>query len=571
MSGERKNALPRWLGREHQLAAVLRRLMLFVGLACMGSLLMFAPSGQAAVVRDAAAASGAVSFDQPSYTAHENQGYLTITIERTGDLSGDEHIGYGVKSQGAQPGIDFNVVPNTYVTLAPGQSSYSFTVQIIDQGMHTAIPVQALAYLYGAYPDSLGASSNAPITILRDDPLQVRDVADPLGVPGPVDGNLIAGTKFYVNPDSSAAQAQAFYASSNPAWAQLLGVIADEPGAHSLYMWNVGANVEGQVAHYLEGTQVQQPGTTVMLSTYNLVHAGCGYTATPAMEALYDNFIGQVAAGIGNFHVVFFLELDSLITAPCLNPQQLAIRNAELRYAVSVLEADPHTVVYLDGGAADAAPAPRQAQYLRGAGVAQAQGFFLNSTHFDWTTSELHYGQQISSLLGGSRFVIHTGDNGRGPLRPKNPVKDGNEVLCNPPGRGLGPLTLQNHVAQPTGYAGDDGLLWFNNPGGSGGQCVPGAPPSGVFWPAYAVMLASNWVNTVTGPPAPSTPGCTVPNLSRLTLPKARRALTTHHCKLGTVKHKKSKLSLRNRVIGQSARPGRKLAPGGRVGVTLGK
>src|ERR1700722_1086842 len=110
-----------------------------------------------------------------------------------------------------------------------------------------------------------------------------------------------------------------------------------------------------------------------MLSTYSLVHGKCGYTATPAIQARYDDFIKQVAAGIGNTHVVFFLELDSLITAPCLNRRQLAIRDAELQYAISVLEADPHVVVYLDGGAADAVPATRQAALLRGAGVAQAQ------------------------------------------------------------------------------------------------------------------------------------------------------------------------------------------------------
>ena len=265
-------------------------------------------------------------------------------------------------------------------------------------------------------------------------------------------------------------------------------------------MWNMGANVDGQVSHYLEGTQVQEPGTTVMLSTYTLVHDHCGYTATPAMAARYDNFIAQVAHGIGDFHVVFFLELDSLITAPCLTHQQLAIRDAELKYAVTALEADPHVVVYLDGGAADAVPYRRMASLLRGAGVAQAQGFFLNSTHFDWTSTEIHYGQRISKLLGGAHFVVNTGENGRGPLVPRDRVHHGNEVLCNPPGRGLGPLTILNDVAQPTGYAATDGLLWFSNPGGSGGQCVPGAPPTGVYWPAYAVMLARNWVDHVSGP-----------------------------------------------------------------------
>jgi endoglucanase len=237
-----------------------------------------------------------------------------------------------------------------------------------------------------------------------------------------------------------------------------------------------------------------------MLSTYNLVHDHCGYTATPAIAARYEDFMHQVAAGIGNYHVLFFLELDSLITAPCLTHQQLAIRQAELRSAVSALEADPHVVVYLDGGAGDAVPYRTMASYLRGAGVQQAQGFFLNSTHFDWTSSEIHYGQEISRLLGGSHFIVNTGENGKGPLVPKDRVHHGNEVLCNPPGRGLGPLSLAGDVAQQTAYAATDGLLWFSNPGGSGGQCVPGAPPTGVYWPEYAAMLARNWVNQVTGP-----------------------------------------------------------------------
>jgi endoglucanase len=137
---------------------------------------------------------------------------------------------------------------------------------------------------------------------------------------------------------------------------------------------------------------------------------------------------------------------------------------------------------------------------LRGAGVGQAQGFFVNATHDDWTSTEIHYGQEISRRLGGAHFIVNTGGNGRGPLRPRNRVKDGNEVLCNPAGRGLGPLSLVNDVAQQTRYADTDGLLWFSNPGVSGGACVPGAPPSGVYWPAYAVMLARNWVDRVTGP-----------------------------------------------------------------------
>jgi endoglucanase len=404
-------------------------------------------------------------------------------------------VGYGVKQQDAESGIDFVAIPNTYITMAPGQSTYTFDVPIIDQGIN-ATPVHALAYLYGSWPDTIG-TTNSLVTILHDDPLQARAAADPLGVPAPANSNLIAGAKLFVDPQSPAAQAEAHSAGAAHT---LLGEVAGEPGAHRFYMWNLGANVAGQVAHWLQATQLQQPGTTVMLSSYNLVHGSCGYTATPAMEARYDAYMHQLAAGIGNYHVIYFLEFDSLITTPCLTRQQLAIREAELRDAVSILEADPHVLVYLDGGAADAIPARRQAALLRASGVAQAQGFFLNSTHFDWTSKEIHYGQEISKMLGGAHFIVNTGENGRGPLAPRNRVKHGNEVLCNPPGRALGPLSVSQDVAQQTGYAGLDGLLWFSNPGGSGGQCVKGAPPAGTFWPAYAEMLARNWVNSITGP-----------------------------------------------------------------------
>ncbi len=467
----------------------LRRVKPLALIALLGLMLMLGLAGRAR------ADAGTVSLDQSAYTAHENQGSLAITIVRTGDLSGAEHVGYGVKQQDAQDGIDFRAVPNTYITMQPGQATYTFQVPIIDRGMN-ATPVYALAYLYGAWPDPIG-TTNSLVTILHDDPLDIRNSADPLGVAATPGTDPLAGAKLFVDPQSPSAQAAAHASGKARA---LLDEIAQEPGAHRFWMWNMGANVAGQVAHWLEATQLDQPGTTVMMSSYNLVHGRCGTTATPAVAAQYHNYMQQMAAGIGNYHVIYFLEFDSLITSPCLTRSQLAIREAELSDAVSLLEADPHVVVYLDGGAADAIPARHEAALLRASGVAQAQGFFLNSTHFDWTSKEIHYGQQLSRMLGGAHFVVNTGENGRGPLVPRDRVHHGNEVLCNPAGRGLGPLSLNQGVAQPTPYAGLDGLLWFSNPGGSGGRCVKGAPATGTFWPAYAEMLARNWVDTVSGP-----------------------------------------------------------------------
>jgi endoglucanase len=89
---------------------------------------------------------------------------------------------------------------------------------------------------------------------------------------------------------------------------------------------------------------------------------------------------------------------------------------------------------------------------------------------------------------------VSTGGNGRGPLVPADRGRDGNEVLCNPPGRGLGPWTTS------TGYMWADAFIWMTVPGNSGGPCRPGAPSTAVFWPAYAEMLVQNAMYRVTGP-----------------------------------------------------------------------
>ena len=94
-------------------------------------------------------------------------------------------------------------------------------------------------------------------------------------------------------------------------------------------------------------------------------------------------------------------------------------------------------------------------------------------------------------------FIVNTAENGQGPLVPKVRVRVGNELLCNPAGRGLGPLSTQ------TGYTYVDAFLWFTNPGGSAGQgtgCGKGAPATAVFWPKYAAGLAQRANFNITGP-----------------------------------------------------------------------
>jgi endoglucanase len=445
---------------------------------------------------------GRISFTRSHFFVHEYAGYATITIHRT-DARREEWIGYGVRQASATNRLDFDVVPSTRVRLSPGQRSYAFRVRVYNRGMHApGASVHAVAYLYGAYPQPLGHPRHATLTILRDDPLASRNRTNPLGArSAPTNGNVLQNARLYIaGRHSPAGRAARRYMRSNPTWARYLSMIARRPGTRRFWMWNEPHPAK-LVSSYLEYTQVHQPGTTVQLSTYNLVHGHCtgSWSDPPSSVRRYRRWINGFANGIGNFHVILYLEMDALITTGCLSRHGVYVRtHDELRWAIDRLERDPHLAVYVDGGAADAARWQREVKLLRAAGVHHAQGFFLNSTHFDWTTKEVRYGQRISRALGGVHFVVNTGTNGRGPLKPAHPGREGNEVLCNPPGRGLGPLSTH------TGYRWADAFLWFGlAPGESGGTCRPGAPPIPDFWPAYAVMLARNRVGGVTGPREP--------------------------------------------------------------------
>jgi endoglucanase len=316
---------------------------------------------------------------------------------------------------------------------------------------------------------------------------------NPLALPTPPPPSApLSGAIAFVEPQSAAAKAARHYRHRHPAWSKLLDVIANEPTVMRFGNWT-GPNPRIQVSRYLSGASVLERGTVPELSTYWLVDSKrtapeCGHYSDPRWRVgAYHKWIRSLASGIGRRRVIVFLEMDSLIAVGCLSDHGLAVRLGELHDAANILSRLPRTAVYFDAGAGDAVPAWKTASMLRRAGVSEIQGFFVNSTHFDWTSKEIRYGERISSLTGGKHFVVNTAENGRGPLVPRSRVKYGNEILCDPPGRGLGPLPTFD-----TGYPGVDAFAWIAYPGRSGGQCRTGAPPTGVFWPELALELVRN-------------------------------------------------------------------------------
>ena len=467
-----------------------RRLYRFLSIPLAGCACQLALTG---------AAHAEVSLSATTYAVSETDAQATVTVDRSGSRRGDEYVRYGTHRANAVAGIDYENVGGT-LHFASGQAQATFAIPIVARDWRGP-SLHAAVYLYSSFPEKLGPH-NARLIIKHDAPPQTRDPSNPLelaGVPN-IAANLLAGARFYADPrHSPAAEAARRLRRRHPKEAGLIQAIADQPFTDRFGAWN-GPSPAGAVFQFLRNADVQDPAAVPTLATYWIVNGQCargGSADSPSRVAAYERFVNGLSAGIGNFRAVLFLEMDSLITTPCLHGRALAARIGELRYAVATLEQNPHLVVYMDAGAGDALSDKTAGRLLTRAGIHQAQGFFLNSTHFDWTTSEIAYGQKLARELGGVHFVVSTSDNGHGPLRPQDRVHHGNEILCAPRGRGLGPKPTSD-----TGYAFADAFAWIALPGKSGGSCGPGvkAPPAGDFWPANAVGLVLHADYNVTGP-----------------------------------------------------------------------
>ncbi len=428
-------------------------------------------------------------FASPAFTATASSGAATITVTRL-ETANPAQVRYITTPGTAIPNGDYTPVKNR-LDFAAGQASATFSVPLHDSGVPGLRTVNL--GLFGASPIGLALPSSAVLTVVDDTATPLaRNPQNPLALAAaPPPSDPLIGAQPFIDWTwgLAARQAQA-WRSRQPNAAALLDVIAREPQVERFGNWTT--DPQTSVGKLLARAASEEPGTVPEISTYYLHDTRydtgpCGTQTDPAWRpATYHRWISAFAQGIGQYRAIVFLEMDAVLITGCLSHHGLDQRLAELRDAATVLGQLPHAVVYMDAGAADGLSSQRTAWLLNQAGVSHIQGFFLNSTHDDWTSNEIRYGEAISRMTGGKHFVVSTAMNGRGPLVPANRVKDGNEVLCNPSGRGLGPLPTFH-----TGYPNVDAFAWIGNPGRSGGTCN-GGPATGTFWPQYAVGLVEH-------------------------------------------------------------------------------
>jgi hypothetical protein len=331
-----------------------------------------------------------------------------------------------------------------------------------------------------------------------------------------------------------------FYAqlASDPALAekvQLLEQIGGQEETQNLSLYAGGGGpgaIFGQVQKILcrNMTADPDPNAVPVFSTFFIYPKGRFCPIRQSISANWPIFkrqIDEMAAGIGRHRAILLLEIDAVGTSGCLPRKSLTAWEADLRYEIEKLTALPHTVVYLEGGAADENSPQYVAKVLNEVCVVKAgrryvnrcalmRGFYVNGTHFDWTSQETAWASRVSILLRNrirretdspytAHFIVNTAQNGQGPQPTAHPTRQGNEVLCNPPGRGLGraPTAQTNPTFDGHSFPLADGFLWTGVPGRShNADCHPGDAPAGVFDPRFALELAANASDQL-GPPLP--------------------------------------------------------------------
>jgi endoglucanase len=294
--------------------------------------------------------------------------------------------------------------------------------------------------------------------------------------------NPFDGAKWYIDQYANAVvNAKASRKSGKIEEADLLDKIAKNGGADWVGDWTayVGDWVRRRT------TAIHEQGALPVYISYNLPGRDCGQYSAGGAESdqAYKDWINDFARGINDRKAIVVLEPDGLgLLDKCLNPEQQKARLELFQHAVTTFNTLPHTYVYIDIGHSNWLSAEVAAERLKGAGIAEAQGFALNVSNYQATDDLIAYGKKISAMVGGKHFIIDTSRNGNGPP----PNASGEAAWCNPPGRALG--------SPPTPKTVDplcDAYLWLKKPGESDGECN-GGPKAGEWWQEQALELARN-------------------------------------------------------------------------------
>jgi hypothetical protein len=112
---------------------------------------------------------GSLQFNQALYTVRESVSPVTVTVTRTGGAASGVTVNYAVANGTAVGGTNFTATSGT-LTFAAGQSTLTFTVPILDDGVPTGDLAASLVLSAPGGGGVLGARSTATLKILDNEP-----------------------------------------------------------------------------------------------------------------------------------------------------------------------------------------------------------------------------------------------------------------------------------------------------------------------------------------------------------------------------------------------------------------
>ena len=175
---------------------------------------------------------GSLQFSAADFIVNESNGVATITVTRTNALGGNVTVQFSVTGGSAAAGSDF-VATNGTLSFAPSDTSKTFTVTILQDGESELSETVNLTLSNPSGGATLGAVSQAVLTIVDDDPpaLSISDERVTEGDSGPTIAAFTVSLSHSISETvtvnfataASTATAGSDYVSTN-------GVLTFEPG-----------------------------------------------------------------------------------------------------------------------------------------------------------------------------------------------------------------------------------------------------------------------------------------------------------------------------------------------------
>src|SRR5438067_2475607 len=166
-----------------------------------------------------------VQFSSGTYTVSEGDGNATLTVTRTGDLSGTSTVQYATANGSANAGSDYTTTSGT-LTFAPGVVSQDILVPITDDSTYEASEDFTVTLSAPSTGTTIGTPDSATVTITDDDPvptISIDDVAHAEGNSGTTSYDFTVSlsnpssqtiTVDYATADGSATEPSDYTASS---------------------------------------------------------------------------------------------------------------------------------------------------------------------------------------------------------------------------------------------------------------------------------------------------------------------------------------------------------------------